>query len=60
MHRFIISIASALVMGLCSTPLRAQDDLPNLVRRIKPSAVAIETFDSRGEKLARGSGFFID
>jgi len=60
MHRFIISIASALLIGLSSTPLRAQDDLPNLVRRIKPSAVAIETFDSRGEKLARGSGFFID
>src|SRR5437588_9692756 len=38
----------------------SQDDLPNLVRRIKPSAVAIETFDARGEKLTRGSGFFID
>lgn len=38
----------------------AQDHLPELVRRIKPSAVAIETFDSRGEKLSRGSGFFID
>jgi tetratricopeptide (TPR) repeat protein len=37
---------------------RAQETLPDLVRRIKPSAVAIETFDSRGEKLARGSGFF--
>lgn len=37
----------------------AQDELPELVRRIKPSAVAIETFDSRGEKLSRGSGFFI-
>lgn len=38
----------------------AQDQLPELVRRIKPSAVAIETFDARGEKLARGSGFFVD
>ena len=38
----------------------AQDLLPELVRRIKPSAVAIETFDSKGEKLSRGSGFFID
>lgn len=38
----------------------SQDLLPELVRRIKPSAVAIETFDSRGEKLSRGSGFFID
>lgn len=38
----------------------AQDLLPELVRRIKPSAVAVETFDARGEKLSRGSGFFID
>lgn len=37
-----------------------QDLLPELVRRIKPSAVAIETFDARGEKLSRGSGFFIN
>src|SRR5882672_1620148 len=37
----------------------AQDLLPELVRRIKPSAVAIETFDARGEKLSRGSVFFI-
>lgn len=41
-------------------PVTAQDNLPELVRRIKPSAVAIETFDARGEKLSRGSGFFID
>jgi Tfp pilus assembly protein PilF len=38
----------------------AQDLLPELVRRIKPSAVAIETFDVRGEKLSRGSGFFVE
>jgi len=38
----------------------SQDLLPELVRQIKPSAVAIETFDSRGEKLSRGSGFFVD
>ena len=38
----------------------AQDELPELVRRIKPAAVAIETFDAKGEKLSRGSGFFID
>ncbi|MBC7899367.1 MAG: tetratricopeptide repeat protein [Saprospiraceae bacterium] len=37
----------------------AQDFLPELVRRIKPSAVAIETFDAKGNTLSRGSGFFI-
>ena len=45
----------------CLSPLAAinlaspQDILPELVRRIKPSAVAIETYDSRGEKLSRGN-----
>ena len=37
----------------------AQDMLPELVRRIKPSSVAIETFDAKGNTLSRGSGFFI-
>src|SRR6476659_7322067 len=62
------SISFKIVTLLCSLSLLtfpaarnlAQDQLPELVRRIKPSAVAIETFDARGEKLSRGSGFFID
>lgn len=46
---------------LIPSPIEAsQDLLPELVRRIKPSAVAIETYDSRGEKLSRGSGFFVE
>lgn len=50
-----------LLLLLIPAPIRAsQDLLPDLVRRIKPSAVAIETFDSRGEKLSRGSGFFVE
>src|SRR5256714_7127130 len=46
--------------SICLPDTFAQDELPDLVRRIKPAAVAIETFDARGEKLSRGSGFFID
>jgi tetratricopeptide (TPR) repeat protein len=50
-----------LLLLLIPAPIRAsQDLLPELVRRIKPSAVAIETFDSRGETLSRGSGFFVE
>lgn len=50
-----------LLFLLIPHPIEAsQDLLPELVRRIKPSAVAIETFDSRGEKLSRGSGFFVE
>jgi len=57
---FLLIVLSGLS---CLAPLNssfAQDELPDLVRRIKPAAVAIETFDSRGDKLSRGSGFFID
>src|SRR5688500_8619329 len=46
----------ALALASCVT---AQDFLPDLVKRIKPSSVAIETFDARGNTLSRGSGFFI-
>lgn len=53
----ILSAVLFLFLPLINT--QSQDLLPDLVRRIKPSAVAIETFDSRGEKLSRGSGFFI-
>ncbi len=55
--KFFYSIVLFLATG--ASPVTAQD-LPDLVRRIKPSAVAIETFDFRGEKLSRGSGFFVD
>jgi tetratricopeptide (TPR) repeat protein len=54
-HSLIIAILILAFWGEIS----AQDFLPELVKRVKPSAVAIETFDSRGNTLSRGSGFFI-
>lgn len=48
-----------LLIGACSAAAVSQDILPELVKRIKPSSVAIETFDSRGNSVSRGSGFFI-
>lgn len=50
---FLFAIFSAASAAL------AQDTLPDLVRRIKPSSVAIESFDARGNLISRGSGFFI-
>src|SRR3954467_14598047 len=57
--RLSLALACAFIAAVVPHA-RGQDELPDLVRRIKPSAVAIETFDARGEKLSRGSGFFID
>jgi len=41
--------------------IHAQDkeNLPALVKRVKPSVVAIATYDANGEPLMTGSGFFL-
>ncbi|MCC6824199.1 MAG: trypsin-like peptidase domain-containing protein [Acidobacteria bacterium] len=49
-------LAALLTFGVTAA---GQDFLPELVKRIKPSAVAIETFDNKGASISRGSGFFI-
>jgi len=38
---------------------RRPETLPDLVRRVKPSVVAIATYDAQGEALMTGSGFFV-
>ena len=48
-----------LLLLFLTTTAFSQDYLPELVKRIKPSAVAIETFDAKGATVSRGSGFFI-
>jgi len=37
----------------------SQENLPELVRRVKPSIVAIVTYDANGLALTTGSGFFL-
>lgn len=60
MGRNFAKLFSLLVCFVCfAGTIAAQDFLPELVKRIKPSAVAIETFDGKGNTLARGSGFFV-
>ncbi len=48
-----------LIISLLAGVSYAQDFLPELVKRVKPSSVSIETFNARGETVSRGSGFFI-
>ena len=37
----------------------ARTDLPDLVRRVKPSVVSVLTYDAKGEPLISGTGFFV-
>lgn len=39
---------------------KSQETLPELVRRLKPTVVAITTYDLNGEALMTGSGFFLN
>jgi S1-C subfamily serine protease len=49
----------AFLFLLVSFGVRAQETLPELVRRVKPTVVAITTYDANGEALMTGSGFFL-
>jgi Tfp pilus assembly protein PilF len=49
----------AVSLFLCSAIPAFSQSLPDLVRRVKPQVVAIATYDSQGEALMTGSGFFL-
>jgi len=48
----------ALVI-LSASAAYSQDNLPELVKQVKPCVVAIATYDAAGEALMTGSGFFL-
>ncbi|MCA1626596.1 MAG: tetratricopeptide repeat protein [Acidobacteria bacterium] len=51
-----------LQLALAITAAHAQEEtptLPALIRRVKPSVVAIITYDAKGNSLMSGSGFFV-
>lgn len=59
MRFFLKTILLFVFLCFGAATLFAQDFLPELVKKVKPSAVAIETFDAKGATLSRGSGFFV-
>src|SRR5882762_1420152 len=59
LHRNLPRLLLVFVFLTAARSASADINLPELVRRVKPSVVAIATFDEKGEPLATGSGFFI-
>jgi len=60
MHKRIFpQLLLVSVSLLASRQVFPQQSLPELVRRVKPSVVAIATYDTQGEALMTGSGFFL-
>jgi TPR repeat protein len=58
MRKLILVLACVIIAG--STIANADDKLVDLVKKVKPSVVLIETFDKDNKPIARGSGFFIN
>src|SRR4029450_12848164 len=59
MKRIYAPLFPVLLLFLLATVGRAQDTLPELVKRAKPTVVAIATFDAAGEPLITGGGVFL-
>ena len=58
-RRNLLRLAVALSVFATAQVARAQESLPDLVRRVKPSVVSVLTYDAKDEPLISGSGFFI-
>lgn len=56
--RFSLLLSLALFLALAVSAL-AQEKLPDLVKRVKPAVVTVITYNSKGEPLMSGSGFFV-
>ncbi|HEY0765245.1 MAG TPA: tetratricopeptide repeat-containing serine protease family protein [Pyrinomonadaceae bacterium] len=54
-----VSILPVLIVLSTAAHARGQENLPALVKRVKPAVVAIATYDASGEALMTGSGFFL-
>ena len=59
MKRSIPYLALVLFVFTTAQLARAQESLPDLVRRVKPSVVSVLTYDAKGEPLISGSGFYV-
>jgi tetratricopeptide (TPR) repeat protein len=53
-------LSVVLLLLVTAFVVTAQQSLPELVKKVKPAVVSIITYDSDGEPLMTGSGFFID
>ncbi|MFZ0034786.1 MAG: trypsin-like peptidase domain-containing protein, partial [Sedimentisphaerales bacterium] len=58
MRKLNLILACVMIAG--STIANADDKLVDLVKKVKPCVVLIETFDKDSKPIGQGSGFFID
>jgi Flp pilus assembly protein TadD len=52
-------LALPAILFIFAASARAEDSLPELIRRVKPSVVSVITYNAAGEVALTGSGFFV-
>ena len=52
-------LALCLLLLVAQSAAFAQETLPELIKRVKPSVVSVITYNDKGDPLVTGSGFFI-
>lgn len=55
-----IKIILCIFFIVLATLSFGQQDIPSLIKKIKPAVVTITTYDENGDTLTMGSGFFIN
>ncbi len=58
-RRIFPQLLLLLIALVTARPSYSQENLPELVKRVKPAIVAIVTYDASGVALTTGSGFFL-
>ena len=58
-HPLLLALSFFIVICWTSAAVAQEASLPDLIRRVKPSVVAVITYDAKGNTLMTGSGFFI-
>ncbi len=59
LKRTLLHCLALTLLIAAAASATAQETLPEIVRRVKPSVVAVITYDAKGNALMSGSGFFI-
>ena len=54
-----LPVLLTVLFAAATAAARSDENLPALVKRVKPAVVAIATYDANGEALMTGSGFFL-
>ncbi len=59
-QRPIIAILALVVLGLGADSAWAQENLPQLIKKIQPAVVTVIGYDTNNKVVRMGSGFFIN